>query len=190
MSGDLIVSLEEFADLVGVTGETMRTHLKAVEGQPDWLVERGDRGRAYKIEPRGGVAWWQARRDAEDAATEDRRQQLAQMRLDLVGPQVEGVDKLTLSGRQRRDEYEAAFKALEYRKRLGQLVERSEVDHVLTNAAVELRRRLMLVPGEFAIKAGLSAEVVKPLHDLQARAVNDFLKSIAQVGGGGDARAD
>lgn len=181
MGGDLIVSLEEFAELVGVTGETMRAHLKSVEGQPAWLVERGDRGRAYKIEPRGAAAWWQSRRDAEESATEDRRQQLAQMRLDLVGPQVEGIDKLTMSGRQRRDEYEAAFKALEYRKRLGQLVEQDEIDHVLIAAAVELRRRLMLVPGEFAILAGLDPDEVKPLYDLQARAVNEFLRSIAPI---------
>lgn len=177
-----IVNLEEFADLCGVTGETMRTHLRAVDGQPDWLVERGDRGRGYKIEAEGGVAWWKARREAEETASEERRLQLAQLRLDLMGGAAEGDTALGLSGRQRREEYEAGFKALEFRKAMGELVVKAEVQHVLLGAIVELRRRLLLCPGEFAIRAGLDPAQVRPLEDILGRSIDGFVKALAPTG--------
>ena len=59
--GDLIVNLEEFAELCGVTAETMRVHVKAVDGDAAWLIERGARGRGYAIEAMGGLAWWKAK---------------------------------------------------------------------------------------------------------------------------------
>lgn len=177
----VIVSLDEFADLVGVTSETMRVHLRSIDDAPDWLIERGDRGRKYKIEAEGAVAWWKARRDAEEVATADRVAQLAQLRLDLMGPAVEAPEALGLSGRQRREEYEAGFRAIEYRKALGELVVKADLQHELTIAAVELRRRLMLCPGEFAIVAGLEPEQVRPLEGIIARALDAFVNSLAMV---------
>ena len=41
----LVVNLEEFSELCGVTPETMRGYIRSVEGAPGWLIERGDRGR-------------------------------------------------------------------------------------------------------------------------------------------------
>lgn len=181
----LVVNLEEFADLVGRTAETMKQHLRQLEPQPTWLIERGDRGRGYKIDAEGGVAWWQEKIAADELADEDRRNRLAQLRLDLVGDRGEEAERLILSGRQRREEYEAAFKGLEYRKRMGELVEKAELDHVLTGAAVELRRRLSMVPGQFAISSGIPIEQVKPLETLLAAAIDQFLAAIE----GGDAAA-
>lgn len=180
MAGDgtLIVNLEEFADLCGVTGETMRVHIRTVEGNPAWLVERGDRGRGYKIEAEGGLAWWQAKKEADDLADAERRAQLQQMRLNLVGDQAEDGERLQMSGRQRREEYAAAFEALKYRKMMGELIEKVDLEHALTAAAVEMRRRLGMVPGEFAILTGLDPEQVKPLENLLARAMDDFVKAI------------
>lgn len=174
----VIVSLEEFSELVGVTPETMRVHLKAVEGQPGWLIERGDRGRAYKIEAEGAIAWWQAKREAEDLLDAERKGQLQQLRLGLVGNTAESEDRLTLSGRQRREEYGAALEAIKYRKVMGELVEKSELDHVFIPAVVELRRRLMLVPGEFVIAQGLDGHHVQMLEGMLARAVDSFVAKI------------
>ena len=174
----LIVSLEEFAELVGVTPETMRVHLKQVDGQPDWLVERGDRGRAYKIEAEGAVAWWQEKREAEDLLEAERKGQLQQLRLGLGVAAAEGDKPLTLSGRQRREEYGAAMEALKYRKTMGELVEKAELDHVFLPAVVELRRRLMLVPGEFVIAQGLPGHHVQVLEGMLARAIDGFVSKV------------
>lgn len=182
MAEPLIVSLEEFAELCGVTPETMRAHLRTVEGQPDWLIEKGDRGRAYKIEPVGGIAWWKARREAEDNASEERRLQLAQLRMDLVGGAVEATETLSLSGRARSEEYGAAFKAIELRKAMGELVVKAELQHEMLVAVVELRRRLMLTPGEFAIVGGLEPEQVRPLEGIIASALDAFVRSLERTG--------
>ena len=179
-SPDLIVNLEEFADLCGVTAETMRVHVKAVDGTASWLLERGDRGRGYKIEPTGGIAWWKSKRADDEANDAERKAQLQQMRLDLIGDQVEAPDKLGMSGRQRREEYLAAEAAAKYRRMMGDLLDRAEMEAVLASAAVELRRQLMQVPGEFGVVAGLDPEIVAPLEGMLKRAVEDFLRTLAQ----------
>ena len=174
----LIVNLDEFSDLCGVTAETMRVHIRGVEGNPAWLIERGDRGRGYKIEAEGGVAWWKAKRDADDLASAERQAELQQMRLDLLGDAAESPEALSLSGRQRRDEIEAAMARLKLRRQMGELVERAELEAAGVTAAIELRRRLLLVPAEFAAEAGLPPEDVKPLRAMLERAINAFVDAL------------
>lgn len=174
----LVVNLDEFSGLCGVTSETMRVHVKAIEGNPDWLIERGSRGRDYVIEPTGGLAWWKAKRDSDDRDSEARQAELAQLRFDLLGPAVEDADALTLSGRQRKEEIEATLARLKLRRAMGELIEVAELEAKATTAVVELRRQLLLVPAEFAVAAGLSPEEVKPLADMIDRAVNGFVTGL------------
>lgn len=180
----LIVSLEEFAELCGVTAETMRVHLRELgkDGQaaPAWLIEKGDRGRAYKIEAEGGITWWRAKRESDELADADRRGRLQQLRLDVVGEGAEGEGELALSGKQRREEYAAATDAIKYRKLLGQLVEKTVLERVLSSAAVDLRRRLQQVPAEFGIAAGLPSDQVKDLDGRIARALDGFVTEISK----------
>lgn len=181
MAETLIVSLDEFAELVGVTPETMRTHLRTVGKDglvPAWLIERGDRGRPYKIEAEGAVRWWQDRREADEQVGAARLSQLAQLRFAVVGDAAEGQETLSLSGRQRKEEFAASMEAIKYRKMLGQLLERDEVVRVLSTVAVEHRRALAKLPAEFGILAGLDAPQVKQLEGLIERAVDAFVTSI------------
>lgn len=182
----LIVSLEEFAELVGVTAETMRVHLRELGrdgvAPPAWLIEKGDRGRAYKIEAEGGIAWWRARREEEDQADAERRGRLQQLRLEVVGEGADSEESLALSGRQRRDEYEAAMVAIKYRRALGQLVDRTILERVLSSAAVDLRRRLQQIPAEFGIAAGLPGDQVKELEGRIGRALDGFVAEITKPG--------
>lgn len=174
----LIVNLDEFSELCGVTSETMRVHIRDLEGNPDWLLERGSRGRDYKIEPVGGVAWWKDRRERDEQASADRQAELAQLRLDLLGPVAESADALSLSGRQRRDELEAALTRIKLRRTMGELVEVAELEAQATGAVVELRRQLLLVPAEFAVSAGLAPEEVTPLAAMIERAVTSFVMAL------------
>lgn len=174
----LVVNLEEFSELCGVTPETMRGHIRAVEGGPAWLIERGDRGRGYKIETDGGIAWWRAKREEAEASDAEHQQNLAQLRLELLGDRVERDDALALSGKQRRDEYAAAMDRIRLRRTMGELVERAEIEPLLSHAAVEARRRLMLVPGEYAALAGLDPAEVKPLEEMIARVVDEFAAAL------------
>lgn len=181
MSEPLIVSLDEFAELCGVTSETMRVHLREVgrdgSAVPAWLVERGDRGRAYKIEAAGGVQWWREKREAEEASNAGRQEQLELLRREVVGDVVEPA-ALSLSGKQRLTEYAAAEAALKYRRLLGQLVEKDAVTRVISAAAVAHRRRLKGIAPEFGIAAGLPADKVAVLERMIERAVNEFVDEI------------
>lgn len=183
MTEQLVVNVNEFADLCGVTSETMRVHLKAVEGNPVWLIERGTRGREYRIDARGGVAWWRKMRDDEAMADASRIAQLGQLRLELTGGVVEDAETLALSGKQRIQEYAAAEAAAKYRKMMGDLLDRIEMVRALSSSATELRRRLMQVPGEFAIREGLSPQSIVPLEGMLKRAVDDFLRSLSKEAG-------
>jgi hypothetical protein len=174
----LVVNLDEFSELCGVTSETMRVYVKSIEGNPVWLIERGSRGRDYKIEPIGGVTWWKAKRDSDERDNEARQAELAQLRFDLLGPAAEDADALTLSGRQRKDEIEATLARLRLRRAMGELIEVAALEALATTAVVELRRQLLLVPAEFAVSAGLSPEEVKPLAAMIERAVVGFVTAL------------
>jgi len=171
----LVVNLDEFSELCGVTAETMRVHIRGVEGEPGWLLERGDRGRGYKIEAEGGLAWWKAKREADESASAERRAQLQQLRFAELGEAADSEESLGLSGKQRREEYAAVVEKIKLRRMMGELVERAPLEAMLTHAAVELRRQLMLVPAEFAVNEGLAPEAVQKLGTMIERAVDKFV---------------
>lgn len=180
MSDRLVVNLDEFAELCGVTPETMRGYVKAVEGEPDWLIKRGTRGRGYEIDARGGLTWWRKLRDDEAAATADRAAQLGQLRLELTGGIIETQEALALSGKQRIQEYQAAEAAAKYRKTMGDLIDRNDLVEALASVIVDLRHRLMQVPGEFAVREGLNPHLAIPLEEMIGRAIDDFVRGIAK----------
>lgn len=190
MSERLVVNLDEFSELCGVTSETMRGYVKAVEGMPDWLIKRGTRGSGYEIDAELGVAWWRKLRADEAAVGAERAERLAQLRLDLVGDAVEGDEAFSLSGKQRREEYAATMERIKLRRVMGELGEVAPIEAVLSGAAVECRRQLMLVPSEFAALTGLTLSEVAPLEAMLAKAIDAFLaKALPGDGkvGGADA---
>jgi hypothetical protein len=175
----LIVNMDEFSELCGVTTETMRKHINAVEGAPPWLLERGDKGRGYRIEAEGGLAWWKAKREDEDKLSAERQAQLSQLRFEHLGAAADSEEALSLSGKQRREEYAAVLERIKLRRIMGELVERAELEALLTHAAVEARQRLMRVPGEYAASMGIAIEDVGPLAELIERVVADFVASLS-----------
>lgn len=170
----LIVDLNEFSELCGVTAETMRAHIKALTEDPVWMIKRGQRGSGYEIDAEGGVAWWKDKRANEEQASAERRAQLAQLRLDLLGDAVEDEERLGLSGRQRLDDYAAALKRIELGKAMGQLIERGPLEAALSAAAVEHRRVLQLIPGQMMAECGLSNADAAQLEAMIAKAIDDF----------------
>lgn len=174
----LVVNLDDFSELCRVTAETMRVHIRAVEGNPAWLIERGSRGRDYKIEAEGGVAWWRSKRDADDQASAERQAALQQMRFDLLGDAAEAPEALAVSGKQRRDEYAAAMERIKLRRVMGELVDRAELEGPASAAVIELRRQLGLVPAEFAVETGASPADVQVVRRLIERAVNAFVDKL------------
>lgn len=182
----MIVNVEEFAELCGVTPETMRAHLKAVQGQPAWLIERGGPGRPYRIDHEAGLAWWREKREADERASAERERELAQLRLELVGPAAGSDDELALSGKKRSEEYAAVMDRIKLRRIMGELVERAEIEAQLTHAAVEARQRLMRIPGEYAAAMGIALEDVQPLATMIERTVEQFVEALSLPPAGGE----
>lgn len=178
----MIVNIDEFSELCGVTSETMRGYVRAVEGNPAWLIERGTKGRPYRIDAEGGLAWWRDLRRAEEDASADRQAALQQLRLDVLGDQAETEEALALSGKARRDEYAAAMERIKLRRVMGELAEVGDLVPLLSHAAVEARRRFQAIPAEYAAQMGLTPEDVRPLRDLIERAVNGFVDAFAIPG--------
>ena len=177
--GALVVNLDEFSELCGVTAETMRGHIRAVDDKPAWLIERGDRGRGYKIEAEGGLAWWREKREAAEAEAAEHVEQLAQLRLGLLGDQAESDEVLALSGKQRREEYAATLDRIKLRRMMGELIEVAQLEPLLAAAAVDMRRRLELIPGEMAAEMGVPIAEMEPLARMIERACGEFADAIS-----------
>lgn len=174
----LIVNLNEFSELCGVSDETMRKYFRELEETPVWMLKRGTKGSDYEIESDAGIAWYKARRAADEVASAERLAQLQQLRFDHLGDAADSEEALTLSGKQRREEYAAVLERIKLRRLMGGLVEVGELEALATSAVIELRRKLLLVPAEYAAARGMSSEEVRPLHAMLERAITGFLSSL------------
>lgn len=171
---ELIVSLDEFAALCGVTPETMRTHLKQSPANAEWLLERGRRGVGYKIAAEAALAWWRSR-SASAGEDNARQQQLAELRMQMLGDA--GDDEgLLLTGKQRYEEYKAGEAELAYRQSIGELCRVADIEAETVNAAIELRRQLQTVARTIRHKFDLSVEVETALDALIGEKLAAFVK--------------
>ena len=173
-SNELIVSLDEFAALCGVTPETMRNHLKQAPAEADWLLARGRRGVGYKIAAEAALAWYRQRGvgDGVDAA---RQAQLAELRLQMLGDAGDD-DGLLLTGKQRYEEYRAGEAELAYRQSIGELCRVAEIENETINAVIELRRQLHGIGPTIRRKFGLDREVEIGIDELIAEKLAAFVK--------------
>lgn len=179
-AGELLVGLDEFASICGVTPETMRKHLRGAPDDADWMVERGRRGVGYKIKAAGAVEWWR-NRSATDGDDDARRAMIAQWRLEALGDA--GDDEgLGLTGKQRYEEFRAAEAELEYREKIGQLCLVAKVEDETANAVIELRRKLQAVGPLIRRRFKLDRKVADAIEAELGERLIAFVKAI-----GGDA---
>ena len=174
-ANELIISLDEFASICGVTPETMRTHLKQAPANAEWLLERGRRGVGYKIAATGAVAWWQSRSGNGD--DDVKRAAIAELRMQMLGDA--GDDEgLLLTGKQRFEEFKAGEAELAYRLSIGELCRVTEIESETTNAVIELRRKLLRVGPAVRRKHGLSRDVEGAITEAIGAALNDFVAKL------------
>lgn len=175
-AGELVVSLDEFASLCGVTPETMRGHLKQAPANAEWMLERGRRGVGYKIAAEAALAWWRKR---ADGAGEDevRQQRLAELRLQMLGGDADDED-LVLTGKQRYDEYRAGQAELDYRTAIGELCRVADVEGETANAAIELRRQLKEVGRIIRRRFNLDPEVEAAIDELLGEKLQAFVTKL------------
>jgi hypothetical protein len=180
-SDELIVNLDEFASLCGVTSETMRGHLRSAPAKAAWILERGTRGRGYKILALPAVEWWKQR---ASAANDDdgKAAKLAELRLQLLGGDA-SEDDLLLPGKQRGDEFKAGLAELEYREAMGELVRVQDIEAETVNAVIELRRQLQSIGLTIRRRFSLEREVQDAIDELIAERLKLFVEALdADVG--------
>ncbi|MCG8506178.1 MAG: hypothetical protein MI755_16360 [Sphingomonadales bacterium] len=165
--GDLIVSLAEFADLCGVSDETMRSHLKDLpeEEEGGFILERGSHGKKFKILARAGHAWWLRRQEEAERREQSRADQLAQLRMELVGGEDKEPGELRLTGKQRIEEYRAEQLKIQLLEAKGELVKVDELQPLLITAVVTARQKIMAVPGKLSREYDLNRETRVAFED-------------------------
>jgi phage terminase Nu1 subunit (DNA packaging protein) len=173
---ELIVNLDEFASLCGVTPETMRGHLKVAPADAKWILERGARGRGYKIAAQAALEWWR-KRTANDGEDADRRQRLAELRLQMMGGDA-GEEDVLLTGKQRYEEYRAGEAELAYRQAIGELARLADIENELVNSVIELRRQLQGVGRSIRRKFGLDRDVESAIDELIGKRLKEFVKAL------------
>lgn len=174
---ELIVSLDEFASICGVTPETMRKHLAQAPADAAWMVEKGRRGVGYKIAAAGAVAWWKSRSAGGSDDDDVRSAALAELRMQMLGDA--GDDEgLVLTGKQRWDEYRAGEAELAYRRAIGELCRVAEVEGETANAVIELRRQLQGVGRTIRRKFELPADVEAAIDELLGDKLAAFVRKL------------
>ena len=180
-SDELVVNLDEFASLCGVTPETMRSHLRTAPAKAAWILERGTRGRGYKIAALAGVEWWK-QRTANAGNDDGRAAKLAELRLSMLGGDA-SEDDLLLSGKQRGDEFKAGLAELEYREAMGELARVQDLEAETVNAVIELRRQLQGIGMTIRRRFSLEREVQDAIDQVIAERLKTFVEALdADVG--------
>lgn len=175
-SAELIVSLDEFASICGVTPETMRKHLAQAPADAAWMVEKGRRGVGYKIAAGGAVAWWK-NRSAGSATDDARSAEMAELRMQMLGDT--GDDEgLLLTGKQRFEEYKAGQAELLYRELIGELCRVAEIEGETANAVIDLRRSLQGVGRTVRHRFSLDREVEAAIDEALEKALAAFVKKL------------
>ena len=175
-ASEIIVSLDEFASICGVTPETMRKHLAQAPADAPWLIERGRRGVGYKIAAAGAVAWWRSRSSA-GSDDEARLAQLAEWRMQSLGDAGDD-DGLLLTGKQRYEEFRAAEAELLYRRTIGELCRVADIEAETSNATIELRRQLQGVGPAIRRQFALAKEVETAIEALIGEKLAAFIKAL------------
>ena len=136
------LNLGQFAKVVGSTEPTVRKRVDEA-GDGDWLIERGSKGRDYKIHPVLGPLWWreeEERRRQEEAAKDEAVDQLRMTFLGDNALQAE-VQGLSASDRLKELEVQKALR-IEARER-GVLVDRGALQRVLGNTMAMLSKQIL-----------------------------------------------
>lgn len=181
---ELIVSLDEFASICGVTPETMRSHLRDAPADAAWMIERGRRGVGYKIAAAPAVEWWKSRKGG-GSGDDARLAAVAELRMQMLGDAGGDEDGVLLTGKQRYEEYKAGQAELAFREAIGELCRVAEWESETVNAVIELRRQLQRVPAAVRKRFELPREAEIAIEEAIAEQLVAFIGKLdVDVGAG------
>lgn len=177
------MNLTECADLLGISTETLRGYVNkaVVNGFP--VEQHGGNGVSYVIDARAAAEWWKRNKGEALRAKDARAEDLFQMRLELFGVDADEDEaaRLHLSGKQRREEFQAEREQLRLMRDKGQLLLKSHVEDTLAAALTSLRQDLLAVPINVAKRLSLNRGKRQVVDDIVRAALHraaDRLKAL------------
>jgi phage terminase Nu1 subunit (DNA packaging protein) len=175
-----ITDLKGLAVICGVSAPTMQLALKEAPTGAKWLIERGGRGRGYKILARDGAAWFKRhkqQRAAAAAAPSAEEHDLARLRKHMLGDGA-SLEDLLLPGKRRYEEYKAAEAELAYRKALGELCPVAEMHDALTDLVIRYRSALTHIPAAMRRRYSLEREAEDWLYQTIADGLKEMVRGL------------
>lgn len=182
MSGETIdrVNLQELADLIGVSTNTLATRIRQCPDFP--VLSRGSNGVAYEFDPIAAVGWWKADQARDEEAAAARRRGLNKLQEDMFGRQADEPPAAKgPTPQERKTLIEAQLAADKLRRLRGELVERAPLESALASAMVELRTKLLNLPAEFSRREGLSREQRVKLEEMVERTLNGLAADLSRA---------
>ena len=140
---DGLVNLAELSELFGVAELTLRRWMDRDPTFP--VLKRGSNGVAYQFDARAVKAWLDGNKAAREEAGEERRQELAQLQLELTGGSAAEGERV-LTAKERREALEVAAAQAKWDQARGSLVPLAAMERAFDDALVAIRTDVMRIP--------------------------------------------
>ena len=180
-----IVNMEELAELVGKSGPTLRTLIRAHDGFP--VVSRGKNGVAYEFDAHAVAAWLADRQRAAEEAETQRRAELRQLRLELFGPvAVEDDATANLTPHERKAEADAQRSLHVLGVAMGRYVPVADMRRSLDAMVARLRQSLLQMPDRIVREFDFDRATKMRLRSLVDEAMTGAVAAIVELEGTDD----
>lgn len=170
------LNLGQFAKVVGSTEPTVRKRVEESDGG-SWLIERGSKGRDYRIHPVLGLEWWRGEEARRREAEEAEEQAVEQLAMAFLGPNALKTEAQGLSAAEQ-------LKLLEVQKALrleaqarGSLVDREQFVQLMGNTLSMLTRRILAAAKAVAREADLKPVQRSAWEEAVEQAINAAIDS-------------
>jgi len=145
------------------------------------VLERGGNGREYRFQLSAVWSWMKARDAAEVADSAARNEQLAQMRLALIGGGDEADGDRELDPRKRAAVIDAELKAMQLARLRRELILSRAVQGGVEGLMLEFRTASMNLPDRIADAAGLTPAQTEATERVIAAMLEELEARVARM---------
>lgn len=175
---DAMLNLGELAVALDVSTTTVQHWVK----EPDFpIITRGASGREYQFQLSAVWDYRERKAQAEAAAREKAGRAAAQMRLAIVGGDADGAGDLTLTAKERAEEFKAAREFIELGRMRGLFVSTQQVVHGVERVLATFRNHVDRLADRLEQDAGLTADQVIVVQTATDDALRECERALSVV---------
>lgn len=151
------LNLAHAAHFLDITETTLKRWLVQDPGLP--VLRRGGNGKAYVFWAPDLAAWSKSRDERQQVSEAERRDEVSQLRMDLLGGVVtRETEQAPLSGKERKEELAAEALAIQIAKARSELVEADAMREAIEAAFLKFRNGMLALPDRIARELDLDRE--------------------------------